>query len=110
MPKSRKSIQKKSKSKFEVGSGNIFVDLGFPEDEAINMLVRAELMGEIRRIIREMGWTQTEAAKVLKVGQPRVAEIMSMKTQHYSIDLLMKLLSKLGKKVSVTIEDSHQAA
>ena len=89
---------------YEVGSGNIFVDLGFPEEQAVNMLARANLMGTIRQIIRDNGWTQEQAAKVLKVKQPRVAEIMSMKTQHYSVDLLMKMLNRLGKRVSLTVE------
>ena len=103
MRKSRKS-DPQAEPIFEVGSGNIFVDLGFPEEQAANMLARANLMGTIREIIRDKGWTQEEAAKVLKVKQPRVAEIMSMKTQHYSIDLLMKFLNRLGRRVSLTVE------
>src|ERR1700679_1757662 len=103
MPKSKKSDNKQPESRHEVGSGNIFVDLEFPEEEAVNMLARANLMGTIRETIRENGWTQEEAAKVLKVKQPRVAEIMSMKTQHYSIDLLIKMLNRLGKRVSFTV-------
>jgi predicted XRE-type DNA-binding protein len=94
----------------EVGSGNIFVDLGFPEEEAVNILARANLMRTIRETIRENGWTQEEAAKVLRVKQPRVAEIMSMKTQHYSIDLLMKMLNRLGKRVSFTVENKSEVA
>ena len=110
MRKSKTSRVKKTGPAFEVGSGNIFVDLGFPEEQAVNMLARAELMGEIREIIRANGWTQEQAAKVLKVKQPRVAEIMGMKTQHYSIDLLMKLLNRLGKQVSFTIESKGDVA
>jgi predicted XRE-type DNA-binding protein len=110
MPKSKSSKDKKPKPVYEVGSGNIFVDLGFPEGQAVNMLARANLMGTIRQIIRENGWTQEQAAKVLKVKQPRVAEIMSMKTQHYSIDLLMKMLDRLGRRVSFTVEDKSDVA
>lgn len=94
----------------ERGSGNIFVDLGFPEEEAVNMLARAELMGIIREVIQDNEWTQAEAAIVLKVRQPRVAEIMAMKTQHYSVDLLMKFLNRLGKRITFTIEDDSSAA
>lgn len=95
---------------FEVGSGNVFVDLDFPEEQAVNMLARAELMGEIREIIRVNGWTQEQAAQVLRVKQPRVAEIMGMKTQHYSVDLLMKLLNRLGKQVVLTVADKSEVA
>ena len=110
MHRSRTSKNKESDPMFEVGSGNIFVDLGFPEEQAVNMLARSELMGEIREIIRVNGWTQEQAAKVLKVKQPRVAEIMGMKTQHYSVDLLMKLLNRLGKQVVLTVEDKSEVA
>jgi predicted XRE-type DNA-binding protein len=100
----------KDEPSYEVGSGNIFVDLGFPEEQAVNMLARANLMGAIRQIIRDTGWTQEQAAKVLKVKQPRVAEIMGMKTQHYSIDLLMKMLNRLGKHVALTVESKSEVA
>lgn len=110
MHRSRTSQNKESELMFEVGSGNIFVDLGFPEEQAVNMFARAELMGEIREIIRVSGWTQEQAAKVLKVKQPRVAEIMGMKTQHYSVDLLMKLLNRLGKQVVLTVADKSEVA
>lgn len=104
-----KSKASKDRTDFEVGAGNIFVDLGFPEEQAVNMLARAELMGAIRQIIRKNEWTQAQAAIVLKVRQPRVAEIMAMKTQHYSVDLLMKFLNRLGKRICFSVEDSDVA-
>ncbi len=103
MRKSQALEKKKTKPVYETGSGNIFIDLGFPKDEAVTMLARAELMGEIREIIRTNGWTQQQAAKVLKIAQPRVAEIMKMKADHYSIDMLMKLLCRLDRTVSLSI-------
>lgn len=102
--------EKSDKPVMEKSSGNIFVDLGFPEEQAVNMLARAELMGIIRQIIRDNSWTQAEAAVLLKVQQPRIAEIMAMKTQHYSVDLLMKFLNRLGKRISFSIEDDSSAA
>ena len=110
MPRSKTSPKKNSDPMFEIGSGNIFVDLGFPEEQSVNMLARAELMGELREVIRLKGWTQEQAAQVLKIKQPRVAEIMGMKTQHYSVDLLMKLLDRLGKQVVLTIADKGEVA
>ncbi|MGH9548335.1 MAG: XRE family transcriptional regulator, partial [Terriglobales bacterium] len=46
------------------------------------------------------GWSQREAAKILGVGQPRIAEIMSFSTKYFSVDILLKYLAKLGTKVS----------
>lgn len=35
--------------KIEHGSGNVFHDIGFPPEEAENLKLRADLMGEYRR-------------------------------------------------------------
>jgi predicted XRE-type DNA-binding protein len=109
MLKSKTSKNKETKPSYEVGSGNIFVDLGFPKEQAVNMLARANLMGVIRLAIQENGWTQSHAARVLNISQPRVAEIMGMKTQHYSVDLLLKLLDRLGRKVTFVVADAAAA-
>ena len=110
MPKLPLSGRKKAKPLYETSCGNIFIDLGFPEDEAVSMLARADLMGEIREIIRANHWTQEKAAKILRISQPRIAEIMKLKADHYSIDLLMKLLYRLGRKVSLSITVVEQVA
>lgn len=43
-------------------SGNVFLDLGFPPEEAAILAMRADLMARLRLLIEEYGWTQTEAA------------------------------------------------
>jgi predicted XRE-type DNA-binding protein len=53
--------------------------------------------------------SQREAAKVLGVGQPRVAEIMSFNTKYFSVDLLLKYLAKLGTQVSFSFKSSDVA-
>ncbi len=113
MPKCKKkesSIKKEKKvPKVEYGSGNIFKDLGFSDKEAVGLLARAELMIQLREIIRKKGWTQREAAKELGVVQPRIAEIMKLRTDHWSVDQLLKYLDKLGKKVSFIIKSKEVA-
>jgi predicted XRE-type DNA-binding protein len=93
----------------EYGSGNIFKDLGFNNEEAASLLARAELMIQLREIIRDQGWTQREAAKQLGVVQPRIAEIMKLRSDHWSVDQLLKYLDKLGKRVSFIIESKKAA-
>lgn len=92
------------------GSDNIFKDLGFPEDEAVNLLARADLMIELRRIIKEKGWSQRQAAKNLDVAQPRIAEIMGLRTECFSVDLLLKYLHKLGQRVKFVVEPRNEVA
>lgn len=102
----------KVKKKFDVGhsSGNVFKDIGFPDEEAESLFVRAQLMNALYDLIRSSGLSQRQIAKVLGVQQPRIAEIMNLKIQLFSSDLLVKLLCRFGKKVSVVIEDGPRVA
>jgi len=93
----------------EHGSGNVFKDIGYSDSEAANLMARAELMLKLRDIIQENGWTQREAARILGVGQPRVAEIMSFNTKYFSVDLLLKYLSKLGMQVEFSFKNTDVA-
>ena len=110
MPKSKKSACKKSKPKFEESSGNIFKDLGFSDDEAASMLARGQLAIEIRKIIETNGWSQRQAAEEMGIAQPRIAEIMKMKIEHFTIDTLIKYLGKLDHKVSMVVEPINDVA
>lgn len=109
MPRCKKSDVDEPKFDVEHGSGNVFKDIGYSDAEAANLLARAELMLKVRDIIQENGWSQREAAKILGVGQPRVAEIMSFNTKYFSVDLLLKYLAKLGTQVSFRFKKSEVA-
>lgn len=110
MPKSKSMKQKTVNGvTFLEGSDNIFRDLGFPETEAVNLLARANLMMEIEKAIKEHGLTQTAAAKLLGVGQPRLSDLYKGKMERFTVDMLMKWLAKLGKQVTITVEDRDVA-
>lgn len=57
-----------SKRKTEVGSRNVFKDLGVPSAE--EHLVKAQLVYKIDTILRERGLKQVEAGKLLHIPQP----------------------------------------
>ena len=106
-----KNQENKNNSKIilEKSSGNVFLDIGFPEDEAINLSARVNLMIQIETIIETYGWTQTQAAKYLKVKQPRISDLINRKTEKFTIDMLMKWLHKLGKEVTIEVKNSEVA-
>jgi len=58
--------------KIRKGSPNAFHDLGFSSVEAEHLRVRAELMLAFERLIARRRLTQSRAAKLLGVIQPRV--------------------------------------
>ena len=83
-------------------SGNVFTDLGFPPEEAAHLLIRADLMIDINRLLKKRGLTQKAAAKVLGVTQPRVSALVRGRIELFSIDTLVEILARLGVTVTLT--------
>jgi predicted XRE-type DNA-binding protein len=90
------------KTKFRKSSGNVFKDLGFPPEEAEHLCVRSNLMIELSRIIEDRGLTQSQAAKLLGVSQPRVSDLVRGKIDRFSIDTLVEMLGNAGVRVTFT--------
>ena len=89
------------KLKRERGSGNVFADIGFPPDEAHNLMLRAELMTRIRKAAK--GLTQAEAARRFGVTQPRINDLLRGKIDKFSLDTLFDLAGRSGLKVSLAL-------
>jgi predicted XRE-type DNA-binding protein len=105
MPRSKSyKVKIKNRVRFIEGSNNIFLDLGFPKHDAINLSVRSSLMMIVEKTIRNHGWTQTQAAKKLGVGQPRVSDLYQGKIDRFTVDMLMIWLHKLGKEIVVSVK------
>lgn len=91
------------KPKMTRSSGNVFKDLGFPDEEAEHLKIRSALMGHVRRLIEKRGLTQARAAKLMGVTQPRVSDLVRGKIDLFSIDALVAMLARLGARVSVEV-------
>jgi len=107
--KPRTSTAKIYKREHYESSGNVFEDMGRTSDEANNLLMRSTLMIAIEEIITDRGWTQDQAAKVIGVARPRISELCASRIDLFSLDTLVKYLNKLGKQVTLTIQDSEVA-
>ena len=91
-----------TKLKVTIGSGNVFRDIGFSEGEAENLLLRSELMSQVREVAR--GYTQQEAAKMLGITQPRLNQLLKGKISLFSLDALVNMLAKAGMRVSMKVK------
>jgi predicted XRE-type DNA-binding protein len=91
-------------------SGNVFKDLGFSEDEAENLKIRADLMIELTKLIEAQKLTQAAAAKLLGVTQPRVSDLVRGKIDRFSIDSLIEMLGHAGASVSIVVTSRSQVA
>ena len=89
--------------KITESTGNIFLDLGFPPQEAEVMLLRAQLAEALRRWIEREELTQALAAKRLGIAQPRVSEITRGKVDLLSLDYLVGLCAKAGIPVGLKL-------
>ncbi len=83
------------------GSGNVFEDVGFPRAEAAHLLIRTDLMLQIARVLKTRGLTQARAARLLKVSQPRVSDLVRGRIELFSIDALVEMLTRLEMVVTV---------
>lgn len=83
-------------------SDNVFADLGYENpDEA---LAKAELARRITAIIRQRRLTQTQAAEVLGIDQPRVSNLMIGRLSGFSLERLLRFLNALGRDVEIVIK------
>ncbi len=83
-------------------SGNVFADLDFTPEKATLLTMRAELMACLRETIAECGWTQLQTAEHLGIGQSRVADLMRGKWNKFSLDMLVTLATRAGRRVELT--------
>ncbi|MCX5723249.1 MAG: helix-turn-helix transcriptional regulator [Nitrospirae bacterium] len=84
-------------------SGRRFVDLGFNQAEAFVLQMRVNLMSDLRRYIETQQLTQAEVAKRLGISQSRVSDLVRGKWDKFSLEMLITLETRLGRRVSVQV-------
>ena len=104
---SRKTTQ--PESRVTRSTGNVFRDLGFGPDAAAHLLVRADLMIQLHKAIATRGLKQAEAAKLLRVTQPRVSDLLRGRIELFSSDTLIDMLANLGMRVRFVLKRSRQS-
>jgi predicted XRE-type DNA-binding protein len=79
----------------EVGSGNVFEDLGIPNAE--EHLVKAQLVFKIDSILKTRKMKQTEAAALFDIRQPDISNMLRGEFRQFSVERLMRFLVKLDQ-------------
>jgi predicted XRE-type DNA-binding protein len=93
---------------YEESSGNVFADLGFPNSQ--QELIKAKLTLRIYRLLKDLGLTQAEAAKLLGTTQAQVSMLMRCRPVSVSVGRLMEYLTILGQDVEVTVKPASQSS
>ena len=92
------------KLRMVIGSDNVFRDIGFPEDEAQNLLLRADLMIAIERFVSKAGLSQTKTAKKLGITQPRLSDLFRHRIERFSLDALVNIAARAGLSVRLLVK------
>lgn len=87
------------------GSGNVFVDLGFPD--APEMQLKAQLAAQIIRTLRERRLTQSAAARLTGLKQPDISSIVNTRLDGISVERLFLVLNRLGRRIEIRISSEE---
>lgn len=83
------------------GKPNIFAEIGVQEPET--HLLKAQLVAEIVRLVRERGVTPTTAGALMGISQPEVSRMFKGHFREYSVERLMTLLTAFDRDVEILV-------
>lgn len=89
------------------GSTNVFEDLGYPD--AAERQAKLRLAYAVNQAVEHRGLTQTAAATLLGLSQPKVSALKNYKLAGFSVERLMTLLNALGQDVEIVIKDKPRS-
>lgn len=72
-------------------------------EEAENMKLRSSLMMALKDHIEREGLSQSRAAKVFGVTQPRVSDLVRGKIQLFGLDSLVNMAVAAGLHIEMTV-------
>src|SRR5438445_1341385 len=92
---------------YERGSANVYSDLGYRG--AGDMLVKAKLVSRIAELLAEPRLTQTRAARLLGVPQPKLSKLLRGQFRGVSERKLMDCLTRLGQDITIVVRTTPEA-
>ena len=92
---------------YVLSSGNVFADLGLPKPD--ELLAKADLAAKIIQQIEQRRLTQSAAARMLGVDQPKISALKQGKLSGFSIERLIRFLVLLGRDVEITVKDKPRS-
>ncbi|MGI8744086.1 MAG: helix-turn-helix domain-containing protein [Bryobacteraceae bacterium] len=96
-----------SNREYAVSSGNVFADLGLPKPD--DLLAKAELASKIIEEIQRRRLTQSQAAAILGIDQPKISALKQGKLSGFSIERLIRFLLLLGCDIEITVKGKSKA-
>jgi predicted XRE-type DNA-binding protein len=83
------------------GTENVLLDIGLPDAEELT--AKVILAKKINDILDRRGLTQSAAAELLGIPQPKISAIRRYKMRGLSLERLMQALTALGQNVEIVV-------
>jgi len=80
---------------------NVLTDLGFEDAEELS--AKAVLAVKLNELIEKRGLSQTQAAGITGMTQPKVSQVRQYKLQNISLERLMQALVSLDQQVEIVV-------
>ncbi len=90
--------------KFIEGSGNVFLDLGFPPGEACGLQLRCDMVMALTELVESEALTIAEAAKRFHVSQSRVRDVTKGSLSVLSLEDISSMLTHAGFDVEIRVK------
>ena len=75
-------------------------------EEAANMKLRSELMLALKEHIARAGLSQSQAAKLFGVTQPRISDLMRGKISLFGLDSLVNMAAAAGLYIEMRMREA----
>ena len=85
----------------EMGTGNVFADLGLPDPQERQL--RVKLAVRLNALLDAEGLTQTATGKRLGIAQPHVSELKNYKLGRFSSERILYFLTLMNRDVEIFI-------
>lgn len=89
------------------GTDNVLADLGFEDAEELS--AKAALAVKLNDLIDRRGLSQTEAARITGMTQPKISQVKRYKLQNISLERLMQALVSLDQEVEIVVRPAPRA-
>lgn len=86
----------------EIGSGNVFADLGLRNAEKLK--IKSGLVIQIIKAVRRLGLSQEEAGRRMGLPQPKVSSLFRGDFANVSERKLMDCLNRLGYDIEIKVK------
>lgn len=88
------------------GTDNVLLDIGLPDAEELT--AKVILAKKINELLERQALTQSAAAELLGIPQPKISAIRHYKITGISLERLMQALTALGQNVEIVVTPSKK--